>query len=101
LQDVLEDVADGELTVENVGGDEERAFDEAWRDLDHGLSGIAVERNINLSRLDEERVKDLIAELQNVETAWSEAGDHDGAKSALEIRNKIEQEAISEGIIDG
>lgn len=98
LQDVLEDVPDDEITVENVGGDEERAFDEAWRDVNER---IPIERNIHITQLDEDRIKKLLQKLREVEDAWADAGDHQGAKKASDMRTKINRAAIEEGILDG
>jgi hypothetical protein len=102
LQDALEAVPDDEITVENVGGDEERAFDEAWREVNGAIGGVGIpiERNISISRLDEDRIKILLQKLREVEDAWADAGDHQGAKSASDMRTKINRAAIEEGIID-
>lgn len=100
-EEMLSEVPDThEITIEGISGEAEAALDEAHKDLDDGAVGIALSRDINIHRLTEQGVRDLLDQLETVRENRADYGDHERAKAALGLKKDIRREARSEGIID-
>jgi hypothetical protein len=89
-----------EITIEGISGEAEAALDEAHKDLDDGAAGIALSRDINIHRLTEQGVRDLLDQLETVRENRADYGDHERAKAALDLKKDIRRKARSEGIIN-
>jgi hypothetical protein len=100
-EEVLSETPDThELTIEGISGEAEAALDEAHKDLNDGVAGIELNRDINIRRLTEQGVRDLLDQLDTVRENRSDCGDHERAKAALDLKKDIRRKARSEGVID-